>query len=105
MRHSGRMKWSLMALVATAVAPIVFASAASADTAQSTVDELQSQGYLVAINWVDGNTGAPLSSCRVVAVHNPDSSPGESSTATTVYVDLACPRQQAPIGIGVGIGF
>jgi hypothetical protein len=86
-------------------APIAFASGARADSAQYTIDQLQAQGYVVAINWVDGNTGAPLSSCRVVAVHNPDSSPRESSSATTVYVDLACPRQQAPVGIGVGIGF
>ncbi|MCI4673622.1 hypothetical protein [Candidatus Mycolicibacterium alkanivorans] len=95
----------MSALLGVAAAPIVFASGAAADTAQATIDELQSQGYIVAINWVDGNTGAPLSSCQVVAVHNPDRSPGESSTATTVYVDLACSRQQAPVGIGVGIGF
>ncbi len=93
-----------MAALIGVAAPIAFASAALADSAQYTIDQLQAQGYIVAINWVDGNTGAPLSSCRVVAVHNPDSSPGESSTATTVYVDLACPRQQAPVGIGVGIG-
>lgn len=99
------MRRSVAALTGAVTAPIVFASGASADSAQWTIDQLQSQGYIVAINWMDGNTGAPLSSCRVVAVHNPDSSPGESTTATTVYVDLACPRQQAPVGIGVGIGF
>jgi hypothetical protein len=98
------MKRLVAALIGLA-APIVFAFSASADTAQYTIDQLQAQGYIVAINWVDGNTGAPLASCRVVAVHNPDSSPGQSSTATTVYVDLACPRQQAPVGIGGGIGF
>ncbi len=95
----------MAALIGVVAAPLAFASVASADSAQYTIDQLQAQGYIVAINWVDGNTGAPLSSCRVVAVHNPDSSPGESSTATTVYVDLACPRQQAPVGIGGGFGF
>jgi hypothetical protein len=99
------MKRAMAAFIGLVAAPIVFASGASADSAQFTIDQLQAQGYIVAINWVDGNTGAPLSSCRVVAVHNPDSSPGESSTATTVYVDLACPRQQAPVGIGGGFGF
>ncbi|BBY62738.1 hypothetical protein MHEL_09810 [Mycolicibacterium helvum] len=94
----------MAAILVVAAVPIVFASGASADTAQYTIDQLQAQGYVVAINWVDGNTGAPLSSCRVVAVHNPDSSPSGSTTATTVYVDLACSRQQAPVGIGVGIG-
>ena len=81
------------------------APAAAADTAQTTVDDLQSRGYIVAINWVDGNTGAPLATCRVVAVHNPDSSGGDSATATTVYVDVSCPRGQAPVGVEAGIGF
>ncbi len=88
------------AIIGAVVVPGVLASPASADTAQSTIDDLQSQGYVVAINWVDGNTGAPLSSCRVVAVHNPDSSPGDSSSATTVYVDLSCPHRESPVGIG-----
>ena len=99
------MRRSVAALIGAVAAPIVFASVPPPILPSGTIDQLQSQGYIVAINWVDGNTGAPLSSCRVVAVHNPDSSPGESTTATTVYVDLACPRQQAPVGIGVGIGF
>jgi hypothetical protein len=99
------LRQSVAALIGAAVAPMALASSASADSAQYTIDQLQAQGYVVAINWVDGNTGAPLSTCRVVAVHNPDSSPSESTTATTVYVDLSCPRQEAPVGIGVGIGF
>jgi len=84
---------------------IAFAPNAAADSAQATIDALQNQGYIVAINWVDGNTGAPVSTCRVVAVHNPDSSGGNPPTATTVYVDLSCPRGQAPVGIEAGIGF
>jgi hypothetical protein len=99
------MRRLVAALIGTVVAPIAFASVASADTAQYTIDQLQAQGYVVAINWVDGDTGAPLSACRVVAVHNPDSSPGESTSATTVYVDLSCRRSQAPVGIAGGIGF
>jgi hypothetical protein len=92
-------------LVAAGAMLIAFAPNAAADSAQATIDALQNQGYIVAINWVDGNTGAPLATCRVVAVHNPDSSGGDSSSATTVYVDLSCPRGQAPVGVGVGIGF
>ncbi len=91
--------------VAAGAILIAFAPDAGADSAQATIDALQDQGYIVAINWVDGNTNAPLATCRVVAVHNPDSSGGDSSTAITVYVDLSCPRGQAPIGIGAGIGF
>ena len=89
---------------AIGAALLVAAPVAAADTAQSTIDDLQGKGYIVAINWVDGNTGAPLSTCRVVAVHNPDSSGGDSSVATTVYVDLSCPRGQVPVGIEAGIG-
>lgn len=98
------MRRSAAAFVGAVALPLVFAPAASADSAQYTIDQLQAQGYIVAINWVDGNTGASLSSCRVVAVHNPDSAPGAASSATTVYVDLSCPRQQAPVGIGFGLG-
>ncbi len=84
---------------------IAFAPSAAADSAQATIDNLQNQGYIVAINWVDGNTNAPLATCRVVAVHNPDSSAPNPSSATTVYVDLSCPRGQAPVGVEGGIGF
>jgi hypothetical protein len=93
------------ALVAAGALLIAFAPNAAADSAQATVDALQNQGYIVAINWVDGNTGAPLSTCRVLAVHNPDSSAPSPSSATTVYIDLSCPRGQAPVGIAGGIGF
>jgi hypothetical protein len=93
------------ALVAAGAMSIAFAPNAAADSAQATIDALQNQGYVVAINWVDGNTNAPLATCRVVAVHNPDSSAPNPSSATTVYVDLSCPRGQAPVGIAGGIGF
>jgi hypothetical protein len=92
-------------LVAAGAMLIAFAPNAAADSAQATIDALQNQGYIVAINWVDGNTGAPLATCRVVAVHNPDSSAPNPSSATTVYVDLSCPRGQAPVGVEAGIGF
>ena len=92
-------------LVAAGAMLIAFAPNAAADSAQATIDALQNQGYVVAINWVDGNTNAPLATCRVVAVHNPDSSAASSSSATTVYVDLSCPRGQAPVGVEAGIGF
>jgi hypothetical protein len=91
--------------VAAAAMLIAAAPHAAADSAQATIDALQSQGYVVAINWVDGNTNAPLGTCRVVAVHNPDSSAPNPSSATTVYVDLSCPRGQAPVGVAGGIGF
>lgn len=82
---------------------VVLAGTVAAQAVSTAV--AQAQGYVVAINWVDGNTGAPLGTCHVVAVHNPGSSPEVSSSAPTVYVDLACPREQTPVGIGVGVGF
>ena len=92
-------------VVAGAAVWVGAAPIAAADSAQATINDLEAQGYVVAINWVDGNTGAPLGSCHVVAIPNPDSSPtADSTTATTVYVDLSCPRQEAPVGIGFGVG-
>ena len=91
-------------LVAAGAMLIAFAPNAAADSAQATIDALQNQGYIVAINGVDGNPHAPLATCRVVAVHNPDSSAPNPSSATTVYVDRSCPRGQAPVGVEAGIG-
>ena len=100
------MLWrSVVVLAGVTAALMASTPVAGADSAQATIDDLQAQGYIVAINWVDGNTGAPLGTCHVVAIHNPDSSGGDATSATTVYVDLACPHEQAPVGVGVGVGF
>ncbi len=74
-------------------------------TAETTINDLRAQGYDVAINWVAGNTTSALARCQVVAVHNPNTDDAPPTTFTTVYVDVSCPSQLAPVELGVGIGF
>ncbi len=71
-------------------------------TAETTINDLKAQGYDVAINWVAGNTTSALSKCTVVGVHNPNADDAPPSTFTTVYVDVSCPSQQAPLELGIG---
>ncbi len=100
----------LAAFVAVA---ICLAAPAAADpppaltgpTAETAINDLRAQGYDVAINWVAGNTTSALARCQVVAVHNPNTDDAPPTTFTTVYVDVSCPSQLAPVELGVGIGF
>lgn len=57
-----------------------------------TIEDLEAEGYNVAINWSNGYPEVPLSECEVLAIHNPDSSPPSQKTLTTVYVDILCPN-------------
>ena len=99
------------AAMAIAVAPAAAAEpvwpVAGAESAAATIADLQAQGYDVQINWVSGQSSVSLTQCRVLAIHNPDRSPGSESTFTTVYVDVSCPNRDDDFwgGIGVGIGF
>jgi hypothetical protein len=80
---------------------------AGAEDARATVDDLQAQGYDVAINWVSGVPSVPLQRCRVTAIHNPNHEPPTGETLSTVYVDVSCPNPDDDYwgGVGVGIGF
>jgi hypothetical protein len=105
------LKGGYLAAVVVAAAVLV-APSAGADpvvgggSADATINELREQGYDVAVNWVSGDSNAPLGTCHVAGIHNPDqSSDRDPATFTTVYVDVACPDHQAPVGIGFGIGF
>ena len=90
--------WLLAAGAAawTAGAPIAAADpvfpTAGAESAGATIADLKAQGFDVAINWVAGPPNVPLSECMVTAINNPDSSAPNSSTVSTVYVDVACPN-------------
>lgn len=56
------------------------------------IQELQSAGYSVSINWVTGTNTLPLDRCQVSAIHNPNrGAPALPKTAVTVYVDVRCP--------------
>jgi hypothetical protein len=77
-------------------------------SAADVISELEDQGYSVAINWVSGQSTRPLSTCRVLAIHNPDRGPDSvPMKSTTVYVDVSCPQDDdaGSFGFGVGIGF
>ena len=86
-------------VAASIVSAIVSAPIAAADPvwpvgggedAAATIDDLQSQGYDVAINWVSGYPTVPLFECWVDAIHNPDG-PANPTRLSTVYVDIGCP--------------
>ena len=78
-------------VAAGAVASIAVAPIAAADGADTTISDLQAQGYTVQINWINGFDTKPLSLCSVVAINDPNSSP-QPVTSTTLYVDVWCPN-------------
>jgi len=106
----GTLPAALMA-AAVAFSPVAAAEpvwpVAGAEDAQATVDDLQSQGYDVQINWVSGLPSVQLYRCKVTGIHNPNHSPPTGDTLDTVYVDVSCPNPDDDYwgGFGVGIGF
>ncbi len=84
------------ATAAVALAPIAAADpafpSAGSESASATIADLQSQGFDVVVNWLQGRPNVPLSECRVNAINNPNSAPPGDSTQSTVYVDVACPN-------------
>ncbi len=60
-------------------------------TADATLMQLESMGYAVGINWLDGGQGEPLSQCRVTGYHAPGSSSETDPASMTVYMDVICP--------------
>lgn len=82
-------------------------SSFSGRAADSVIDDLQTQGFNVAINWVNGFDTKPLSQCWVTNVNNPGGIAPTADSFTTVYVDVACPNGDGGdggFGVGVGIG-
>jgi hypothetical protein len=97
----------LLALAAVAVAPAAGADSLPAvgggEPASQVIDDLQSQGYNVQINWLNGFDAKPLSQCVVSGINDPNSSAPSPQTFTTVYVDVSCPNGGDPAFTG-GIG-
>jgi hypothetical protein len=89
--------WLAAAGAAASIAAVPIAAASTdlptpgAGPASEAIDELQAQGFNVAINWLEGQPNVPLRECRVNSINNPSSSPVSLSELTTVYVDVACP--------------
>jgi hypothetical protein len=91
-------------LLGTSASALGAAPMAAASGADATIADLQAQGYLVQINWINGATKS-LPQCTVTGVNNPSSSPPKSGD--TVYVDVKCPNhdyEDGDVGIGIGIG-
>jgi len=85
-----------------AVSALTGAPMAAASGADATIADLQAQGYLVQINWINGATKS-LSQCTVTGVNNPSSAPPKPGD--NVYVDVRCPNHEDDdVGIGIGIG-
>jgi hypothetical protein len=65
---------------------------AGAESASATVMDLQAQGFDVVINWLQGHPNVPLAECRVNGINNPGNAVPNTSTLSTVYVDVLCPN-------------
>ena len=89
--------WTAATCTALAViaAPIAHADSvfptAGDESASATITDLQSQGFDVTVNYLQGHPNVPLSECRVNGINNP-SSPGAAPEMVTVYVDVLCPN-------------
>lgn len=99
----------LVSVAALAAAALAGAPVAGADGADAVIADLENQGYIVRINWVNGYDTKPLPSCTVVSVNNPDRSGAPPRTGDVVYVDVRCPNHDdddpgGDFGIGIGIG-
>jgi hypothetical protein len=63
-----------------------------AEPADATIEDLESQGYTVQINWVSGYPTVPLYECWVDDIHNPNGTgPPSPNTLAIVWVDIGCP--------------
>ena len=96
----GRARRSVAVALFGAAAAIVTAPIAAASGADTVISDLESQGYLVNVNYVNGASKA-LSQCSVTNVNNPSSSP---KPGDTVYVDVTCPDHDDDGGFGFGVG-
>lgn len=104
------MPYKFWRLVVTLAAPfavaIVVAPTASAAGADVAIADLQNQGYIVQINWINGFNTKPLAECTVTNVNDPSSAPVKPGD--TVYVDVRCPNHDyddgGSFGVGIGIG-
>jgi hypothetical protein len=64
---------------------------AGSESASATINDLQSQGFNVTVNYLQGHPNVPLSECRVNGINNP-SSPAATPMTVTVYVEVLCPN-------------
>jgi hypothetical protein len=92
---------SVAALLLLGAAAVITAPTATASGADATIADLQSEGYVVNVNYPNGFDTKPLAECTVTNVNNPSSSP---KPGDTVYVDVTCPNHDDDGGFGFGAG-
>lgn len=99
---------TLWAVGASAAVMMATAPIAAADSilpvpgngpASDAIQQLQSAGYNVSINWLEGHPNVPLSECKVTGISglratmtSTDMMLMESAGFDTAYVDVACPN-------------
>lgn len=80
--------------VAVALASValggVAAPPAHANGADAVIRDFEDEGYIVRINWLNGNKPTVLPRCTVVRVNNPSSD--EPAEGDVVWADVACPN-------------
>jgi hypothetical protein len=89
------------AMAAGAAVSLAVASPAAADDlilptpgdgpADVAIQQLQSAGYTVSINWLEGHPNVPLRECKVTGISGLDGSTPPKGFET-VYVDVSCPN-------------
>ncbi len=77
-------------VVASGVLTGITAPAAHANGADAVIRDLEAEGYIVRLNWLNGNKPAILPRCTVVRVNNPSSD--EPAEGDVVWADVACPN-------------
>ncbi len=58
------------------------------ENASDTINDLQSQGYNVQVNWVSGTPRVSLDQCWVNGINTA----GATGSLQTAYVDIECPK-------------
>ncbi|MCX8559584.1 hypothetical protein OS122_01560 [Mycolicibacterium mucogenicum] len=98
--------WAAAAAATVAATPAAAANPPILPTpgdgpASVAVQQLQSAGYNVSINWLEGHPNVPLSECKVTSISGLKVTVTQSDfvmmtmdpgSFDTVYVDVACPN-------------
>jgi hypothetical protein len=85
---AGTAVWISAAPVAAADDPIL--PVAGNGSASDGIQQLQSAGYNVSINWLEGHPNVPLRECKIDDISGLGAT--TSSGFDTVYVDVECPN-------------
>lgn len=108
LNHAKAVMWAVVA--GAALSPVAAPTAAASDEilprpgdgpADVAIQQLQSAGYNVSINWLEGYPNVPLRECKVTGISGLSGSTRptdvmmmltEPAEFETVYVDVSCPN-------------